>query len=203
MPIGGWTGWPYAIGSAMLLKNAIGEDIKTYCILDSDYHTAQEKNQRIKDAENKFVELHIWDKKEIENYLIVPSAIVRIINNKKGNNIISLKIVEKALEDIANELKDSTTDCIAQEIFNLDRSKGLSKANSEARYKVQQAWKTHKGKMSIISGKRVLSLISEWSKENYDVSFGIMTIVREIRRDELDSELIKIINSIEKSTRFS
>ena len=44
MPIGGWSGWPYAIGSAMLLKNAVGDDIITYCILDSDYYPPELKN---------------------------------------------------------------------------------------------------------------------------------------------------------------
>jgi predicted ATPase len=36
--IGGWGGWNYAVGSAMLLQNAGGEEILPYCILDSDYH---------------------------------------------------------------------------------------------------------------------------------------------------------------------
>jgi predicted ATP-dependent endonuclease of OLD family len=67
MPIGGWSGWPYALGSAMLLKNSGGEEIKTYCILDSDYHTDEEKTNRLADANSKSVELHIWSRKEIDN----------------------------------------------------------------------------------------------------------------------------------------
>jgi len=38
--IGGWGGWRYALGSSLTLKNAAGSEIKIYCILDSDYHTA-------------------------------------------------------------------------------------------------------------------------------------------------------------------
>lgn len=34
--IGGWDGWPNAIGSSQFMKNSIDEDIVTYCILDSD-----------------------------------------------------------------------------------------------------------------------------------------------------------------------
>jgi energy-coupling factor transporter ATP-binding protein EcfA2 len=41
MPIGGWGGWNYAVGSRMFLKNALGEEISTYCLLDSDYHTRE------------------------------------------------------------------------------------------------------------------------------------------------------------------
>ena len=34
MQLGGWNGWGHAIGSKLLLKNAVGEDIIVYCILD-------------------------------------------------------------------------------------------------------------------------------------------------------------------------
>lgn len=34
MPINGWSGWSYAIGSSMILKNASDEKIITYCLLD-------------------------------------------------------------------------------------------------------------------------------------------------------------------------
>jgi hypothetical protein len=37
LPLGGWGGWSYALGSSMLLKNSGGETIAVYCILDSDY----------------------------------------------------------------------------------------------------------------------------------------------------------------------
>jgi energy-coupling factor transporter ATP-binding protein EcfA2 len=39
LSIGGWTGWPRAIGSSLAMKNAVGDRIVSYCILDRDYHT--------------------------------------------------------------------------------------------------------------------------------------------------------------------
>ena len=42
MTIGGWNGWPYAVGSAMLLRNSGGEAITTYCVLDADYFSEEE-----------------------------------------------------------------------------------------------------------------------------------------------------------------
>jgi hypothetical protein len=79
LSIGGWGGWQFAIGSNMLLKNSVDEDILVYCLFDSDYHTDEEIEERITDAKRLSVELHIWKKKEIENYLLVPSAINRLI----------------------------------------------------------------------------------------------------------------------------
>ena len=72
MPIGGWSGWPYALGSAMFLRNAADERIRVYCLLDSDYHTPQQITARLAQAADAGVDLHIWKRKEIENYLLVP-----------------------------------------------------------------------------------------------------------------------------------
>ena len=65
MSIGGWTGWPRAIGSSLALKNAVGERIVTYCLLDRDYHTDEEIEERIHEASRAGVHLHIWTQKEI------------------------------------------------------------------------------------------------------------------------------------------
>ncbi|MFT3893295.1 MAG: AAA family ATPase [Anaerolineales bacterium] len=74
LQLGGWGGWNFALGSKLLLKNAIGENIKAYCIFDSDFHTQDEIDERYKQAQERDIQLHVWDKKEIENYFIRPLA---------------------------------------------------------------------------------------------------------------------------------
>src|SRR5439155_18436202 len=70
----GWGGWQRVIGSHKVFKDN-KTSIITYCIFDSDYHTEEEKIKRLEDAKANEINLHIWSKKEIENYLLVPSAI--------------------------------------------------------------------------------------------------------------------------------
>lgn len=79
LAIGGWGGWPYAVGSSMTLKNAVGDRISTYCILDSDYHSESEISGRYEDARKRGVNLHVWSRKEIENFLLQPLAIRRVL----------------------------------------------------------------------------------------------------------------------------
>ncbi len=204
MPIGGWSGWPYAIGSAMLLRNSGGEEIKTYCILDSDYHTDEEKANRLADANTKSVELHIWLRKEIENYLVIPTAITRLINDRleKSFEPINIKETMELIDNITITLKDATTDAIAQEILLLDRARGLQNANVKARKKVEEAWQTREGRISIVSGKQLLSILSQWCKENYNVSFGIMAIVTQLHTNEIPDEIIKVITAIENGDKI-
>jgi predicted ATPase len=82
VPLGGWSGFPYAIGSRMLLQNSGGEQIVPYCILDSDQHTDAEIAERYAAAARAGVQLHIWRRKEIENYFLIPTAIARLVKNR-------------------------------------------------------------------------------------------------------------------------
>ena len=204
MSIGGWSGWPYAVGSAMLLKNSVGEEIKAYCILDSDYHTEEEKIDRYADAKRKSVELHIWSRKEIENYLVIPSAITRLIKDRIAKTFepINVKDILKIIDDMTMTLKDATTDAIAQEIFLLNRAKGHTSANVTARKRVNEAWQTYEGRISIVSGKQLFSMLSQWCKDNFNVSFGVMAIAGYVRANELPHEMINVISAIEDGRRF-
>ncbi len=69
MAIGGWGGWGWAVGSSLAMKNVFGESVHCYCILDRDYHPDEEIEERHRQAGERGVSLHVWNKKELENYL--------------------------------------------------------------------------------------------------------------------------------------
>jgi AAA15 family ATPase/GTPase len=203
LTIHGWGGWNYAVGSSMLLFNSFKEKIIIYCILDSDYHSKSEKEERLKDAKSKGIDLHIWHKKEIENYFIIPAAIQRIINKRsKGKYSITISTINKKLLDISNSFKDNVTDCIANEIFQRNKSLGLQNANKEARSLVQEVENNYGNILSIISGKDIISEIALWTQNNFKLSVSPVSILNELNRSEIDEEILKIINSIETNTSF-
>ena len=87
LSIGGWGGWAHAIGSSMALKNAVGDRIEEtrICIFDSDYHTPAEQQERYDQANDRAICLHIWERKEIENYLLDHNVIARVIKQRTKN----------------------------------------------------------------------------------------------------------------------
>jgi hypothetical protein len=199
--IGGWGGWNYAVGSSMLLQNAGGDDISSYCILDSDYHTPTEIESRMKDAAAKNVRLHIWQRKEIENYLVVPAAIQRAIA-RAANKPPSVDDVTDKILQIANLNRHDVYDNFAESFHNEDRGKGQKTANARARALLDPSW-TNGGEAHYrVSGKAILSSLSEWSKKEFDVSFGVAAILRELRREDLSPEVVAVISSIDENELF-
>ncbi|AKB51276.1 hypothetical protein MSBRW_2023 [Methanosarcina barkeri str. Wiesmoor] len=197
MSIGGWSGWNYAIGSSMFLKNNADETIYTYCILDRDYYTKDIIETRLKEAESRGVKLHIWSRKEIENYLIAPKAISRIINCETSQGICAdeSKIIEQ-IEKICNDLYYDTFDCIANQISDANR-RDHQKANSKARKIMKEYWKSIDGKLTLVSGKEVLKRLSNWSQAEYHVSLNSKKIAREMKEEEILPEMKKVIQTIE------
>ena len=200
--IGGWSGWHYAIGSAMTMQNAMGESITVYCVLDSDIHTSQSKLERKEEALRRGVQLHIWSMKEIENYLVVPAAIHRINYRMIGKLAPSITEVENAISSECDAMRDYTTDAIANEVLLQNRAAGLASANSMARNLVTDAWKTSQGRLAIVSGKALLGRLSNWSKSKYGVSFGVSQVLGEIWPNEVHPEMREVILAIDGGRPF-
>jgi len=204
MQIGGWSGWNYAVGSRLLLKNAVDEEVITYCIFDSDYHTEKQITDRYQDAASRGVDIHIWTKKEIENYFLEPKAIARLISreNRKTDSPPTVLEIKSIIGKIIESMKNDVFDAMSTEYSLEDRGGGVSKANSKARKRLDKAWATEESRMSVVSGKKLISKLSEWAQLNYGVSLNAGRILREMRREELDSEIVRVIKAIHASRPF-
>lgn len=203
MSIGGWGGWQFVVGSSFFLKNSGGDDITTYCLLDSDYHTPGQISLRYSEAKTHGVELHVWSRKEIENFLLVPTAIQRIIQAgcKARLSPPSLQDVKDKLNRIAEQVREDVFDNFCTE-FATDRSLAAGTANKLARERVAQAWTSFEGRMAVISGKQTLSALSEWSQANYGVSLNATKIASFLQTDEIDPELRAVVEAVENHESF-
>lgn len=195
--IGGWSGWQYVIGADFVLKNGLKQDINVYCILDSDYHSESEIKERIEEAKSLGIILHIWERKEIENYLFSPTAIHRIIKqNKRTSQPLSIQIIENKLDEITESMKTEITDKFADEIQSNNIKWKPSTINQKAREKVDFLWHN---KMNVVSGKELLNKFNNWLNSEYKTSLSVNRLARELKREEIPPEMIKVITAIEKN----
>jgi energy-coupling factor transporter ATP-binding protein EcfA2 len=202
--VGGWGGWNLAVGSNILLENAGGEGIVTYCLFDSDYHSPDAIHARYCEAKLRGISLHIWQRKELENYLLVASAIQRAVQSQlaMSDEVPDIKEVEQKLEEIAEELKQEVIDSFATHIQNADRKLSVATANQKAREIVSNRWKTHEDRMGIIPGKEALSRICHWVQQEYKVSISGLLIAFNMTAHELGKDLQETLTAIEECEIF-
>jgi AAA15 family ATPase/GTPase len=198
--LGGWSGWQNVKGADLVLKNGLKQDINVFCILDSDYHNENEKNERISESKKIGINLHIWNKKEIENYLLSAHAMARIlVRRNKTNNVVNVKIIAEKLNEISEEMKIEFTDKISDEIQAKDKKLQASTANKQAREIVENMWGR---KLDILSGKEILNRFNNWSLKQFKASVTTNSLATEIYIDEIPDEMIDVIEAIEQNKPF-
>lgn len=203
MSINGWTGWPYAIGSSMLMRNALDEQIVSYCILDSDYHPEEELEKRYADARQRHVQLHIWRKKEMENYLIVPEVIHRVISSQAQKGKVGLGTVTTELDRIAEALKQGTMEALVTEYLAIDRAAGAAIAMRRAMKRLDASWGTLEGKLAAVSGKDVVSRLCQWCSTMFGVHMSVPAIISAMSVDDIASEVRIVLTEVEAGAPFS
>jgi hypothetical protein len=163
-----------------------------------------EIHERYKSAKEHHINLHVWSKKEIENYVLLPATITRYINNmKRKGERVEKEDVESALDEICEGLRDETHDLMSEEYIRRNRPKNAAaEGNKYARGALRVQWTALPGKLAIVGGKRVLSQISSWAQNNYGVSLNAYVLAKAAVRDELDSELISVMTALETGSAF-
>ena len=119
----GWGGWHHAIRSKLPRRNGEGKPISTYAFFDSDFHTEEEIGERYDEArQNRHISLRLSLRKEIENYLLAPEAIARLIarRTRKGNPPSGDAVATK-IRELADALKQETIETLADELGQRDR----------------------------------------------------------------------------------
>lgn len=200
----GWGGWGNAIGAYQGISQNTGGTVKIYVIFDSDYHTKEEIADRYEQAKKQKMNLHIWGQKEIENYLINSTAIYRLIK-KRGSQKVKETIKESDVKGAMTKVIASMEHDVLDQLSNesLKRFKGnVATANKDAREKIELAKQTKLGLTSLVSGKQVISAMSEWANQSFGVSFGPNAVAREMYLDEIPTEIRSVISAIENGSDF-
>lgn len=205
MSIGGWDGWERVLGSKGVFKNGLEDDIKIYSIFDRDFRSDEELLERKRKARDLGFELHIWERKEIENYLLSPKTIARVINDRvrRKSDKVTVEAVKDAMKKIADDLKNATLEDLMNGIGKV-QNRGVTHGTVHrmAKERLEKAWETFEGKVSIISGKLFINAISEWSMKNYHVKISDYILNGYIEASDLCSEIVSVLGSIDGLKNF-
>ncbi|MEO1482295.1 MAG: AAA family ATPase [Myxococcota bacterium] len=201
-PIGGWSGWPYAVGSSMFAEAALGTDVDVYCILDRDYHLDAEIEERQAQAIRKGIRLKVWARKEVENYLLVPEAIHRLISANIGPDALELSEVESRLLELADDFRAKIEESFVTAIHLADRKQSAGTAARKARKYVDDRWGELSQRLQLVPGKQMVSSISKWSQETFGVSISSRALAHTLTRSEVCEELLNVLAAIKTGRPF-
>lgn len=185
--------------------NSIDSEINIIGVLDRDYYPDSYLSSIKERAEDKNrLKLHIWAKKEIESYILIPEVLFRI---SKGQNRDKFY---QELEDICETFREETLGKFFDKMISHGTGDGKeldSKWEASKKYsKCQELFDNRRkvsleNKMSMINGKDLKSEIYKFINKEYHQNCTDGIIFKEINREEVHKDIenlfLDIINGIE------
>jgi ABC-type lipoprotein export system ATPase subunit len=148
----------------------------------------------------------VLNKTHIENYLLVPSVIWRVICDKLrqrgAEDLPGLEQIESEIEQAVDSLYDATFDSIAQQINKHhctyhDKHLDSKQLNQQARAFLGDTWKTLDEKLSFVLGKEALKSIRRRVQEVWGVTFTDGRLIEAMEDNEVDPDIKEIITRLE------
>jgi len=184
------------------METTLGGKILAAAILDKDYRSEAERTAITKECETFCSLVLIHHCKEIENFVLVPSAIDRAAERKtidqakrsgKTRKLAFAPFAEAFLEAFAQRKKSYVQ---AQYLaFRRSFERQQSSSIHEATFgeaiinEFEELWKSSANRLMIIPGKEALGAINGHLQEKFDVNITPTSIVDAMTVDEIPKEM--------------
>ena len=186
-----------------------GTKVEVAVVFDRDYRSDQEVAKERAEMGLFCNYAHIHSRKELENFLLVPSALKRAIvqriaeqNRRTGGTSQFTENMDALLLSITDVLKH---DVQAQFLKRQHPfAKSLEKAlddttiTSALLAAFEEKWKDLTDRLRLVPGKEVLSRLNTHLQEKWNVTITPITIIESMSEQEVPQEMKEIVTSLEE-----
>jgi energy-coupling factor transporter ATP-binding protein EcfA2 len=184
------------------METTLGGKILAAAVLDKDYRSEVER-EAIASECRKFCSLvAIHHCKEIENFVLVPSAINRaaerkVIDQAKRSGRVGKVELQPFAAEFLEEFAQKKKSYVQAQYMAFRRAFERQQSSSihEATFgqasieEFEELWRTSEMRLRIIPGKEALSSINAYLQENFDINLTPTSIVDGMISDEIPKEI--------------
>jgi len=170
----------------------LGNTVEIYVLLDRDYR-ADSAIQSLQEAlKGSDVHVHVWQRKELESYLLVPEAIARASG-------LEVAIVEELLENAIQSLRVAAqASFISRRQLEAQRGTDYKTVALSALPEFEKLWADPRDRIKLAPPKDVLAVIArEAQKLGSKRPVSDRSISAIIRAEEVDEEMAGVLLDIE------
>jgi hypothetical protein len=189
------------------MEAALGGKISAGTILDRDYRSNGECDSIVEKCSSFCDYVMIYTRKEIENFLLVPTAIDWAAVNKiaeqakrTGLEISYASDSAKLLEEFSLQKKAYVTAQYLDNRRRFERSIPTARSdatiNEEALIEFESCWINASSRLAVIPGKAALSILNMHLQEKYGANITPSAIIDAMTTSEVVDEMKKLIADI-------
>jgi hypothetical protein len=207
LPSGGFGSWERVTTLAAGIADALGAPLAISAIYDRDYYCSEQAEEVVRTLSRHLRIAYVHQRKEIENYLLVPDALdrasARLVEERRARDGVSGQDrpnISNLLLEITEPMKDYIFSHIMAKRAEYFRHTGrdLADINRETITWFNQRWTDLRERLKVVPGKDVLRSLRGVLQERFGISLTDSRIVESIRRDEIPLELQDLLKSLDE-----
>jgi predicted ATPase len=204
---GGFTSWERVKATAWGIEKALGDTIKIAAVFDRDYFSPEEISSIVDDLASHLELAHIHERKEMENYLLVPEVLERALAKasaerarRTGDSPAASETIAELLNAITNPMKGAVqAQYIAKRTKFFERERLDPATITAATIEwFDSKWNDLGTRMEIVPGKEVLSSLRDRVQSIQGVSLTDVRIIDEFRITEVPGDLKSLIEKLDQ-----
>lgn len=190
------------------MKETLGVDVSAAAIMDSDYRPVGQCEEVESELRKVCSYVAVLRRKEIENFLLVPSAMDRAIANslaerrrRSGAAAEPSPLAQEALDGFVSAQKGYV---LAQRLdfakrWDREHGRGTHEAaiNERTIADLESLWSEPSARYLFVGGKAALSYVAATAKERLEASLTANSVIDAMRVDEIPDEMIRIIKDLD------
>lgn len=204
---GGFSSWERVNALSWGLRNTLGADISIGAVYDHDYWCNEQIEETQEALGEELTFAHIHKRKELENYLLVPSVLERVLgkllDEKERRTSISVERDETVidiLDRITQEIKTKTQGQYIGKYCVYNKSSGIDQStlSADAIDRFNNKWQSLDTRLEIVPGKTTLRNLRTYINNKWSVSLTDIRIIDEFKPAEIPSDLMELLKTLDE-----
>jgi energy-coupling factor transporter ATP-binding protein EcfA2 len=204
----GFSRWKTISDFAWGVKKALTTSLKIGAIFDRDYWSEEEILEIHGELKKSLQLVHIHRRKEIENYLLVPSALGRAIRGNlatRTGKSDSLSITDDEVVAVLERIMEPFRTLVLSQLLarrtEYLRRKGSKLDSATITQTIvsqfESEWTLFERRVEMVPGKEVLRIVRDEIQVKYAVTLTNYRIIESLRRGEVPSDLVTLLTQLE------
>jgi predicted ATPase len=200
VPLGGLTRNSLAAAFVETMA-ALGSTVETFVILDGDLRCQEAIDIETHELRQAGAQVHVWRWRELENYMLVPSAVAKVagIPREDADELLS-EIMDEQEDETFNALQTRRLDEHRRKVgatAKLTRGTVLDYVNLE----FDTYWATREGRLGLVDAKATIRMLNARLQERSAKTVNMHSLARNIPATDIPSEVQDVIHDLERLIR--
>jgi energy-coupling factor transporter ATP-binding protein EcfA2 len=203
---GGFGSWQRVTILASGIADALGAPLMIGAVYDRDYFCDEQIADVVESLEVSLKLAWVLNRKEIENYMLIPAALDRAIartlkaRRERGSEKSQVQVDSAGLlEEITRPLKEDILAQLMARRLDYFQHKGQDKSRlyKDVLSNFDTRWASLESRMALVPGKEVLQLFRQRVQELWGVTLTDARIAEAINREDIPADMQRLIERVE------